>query len=214
MRASALLALCLMSAAAPTASLLRKDLSAVSPLNQLVRGKPHAIWFVTDPFAGQLCPELSKQIKLVESFGLTGTLIQAEAGSRPCGEAGRIFSQDILRKVFGEDGLPGGRVMVVDGGGVVRFDHPLGADPDALRAAAGRAIAWEQGRQGFSVHCGHCHGDDGTETSYPGVKSMAGLSTRLTDAKILEGAEQFGAVPVSTWSVRDMETLLVFIRGL
>jgi len=57
-------------------------------------------------------------------------------------------------------------------------------------------------------------GDDGAETTYVGIKTLAGISTRMTGEKILDGGEQFGLVPISSWSQSDRDVLMQFIRGL
>jgi mono/diheme cytochrome c family protein len=83
-----------------------------------------------------------------------------------------------------------------------------------VKQLAAVAKQWNAGRQSFSTHCGHCHGDDGADTSYPNSKTLAGISQRLTPEQIIEGGENFGAVSVSTWSKADIDSLLLYISGL
>ena len=64
------------------------------------------------------------------------------------------------------------------------------------------------------TNCGHCHGNDGADTSYTGIKSLARSSRRLTGEQILEGGQQFGAVDMSSWSASAKEALLLSRRHL
>jgi mono/diheme cytochrome c family protein len=192
--------------------LLRSDLSGVllrrgsetAPVKRIAAGKPHALWVMA---AAAPCAELAAAMKRAARFGLAGLLVAPPAACNDLAgwQGGKGFP------AAGESGF---RLLIVDADGIVRFDQSFASDADGVKSAAGFAIRWEQGRQSFSVHCGHCHGDDGTETAYPGVRSMAGLTARMTEARILEGAEQFGAVPVSTWDEKEVESLLLFIRGI
>ena len=43
---------------------------------------------------------------------------------------------------------------------------------------------------------------------------MAGITTRMSDEKILEGGESFGAVSISSWTKAEVNSLLLFVRGL
>ena len=43
---------------------------------------------------------------------------------------------------------------------------------------------------------------------------MAGITTRVSDEKTLEGGESFWDVNISTWTSPDVESLLLFIGGL
>jgi mono/diheme cytochrome c family protein len=75
-------------------------------------------------------------------------------------------------------------------------------------------LEWDRGRRAFAGSCGLCHGEDGTSEASAEAKSLAGVSTRMSDAEIVEHAERVGAVMVSTWPQAEAAALLTFIRGL
>ncbi|MCX6593305.1 MAG: hypothetical protein NTZ56_17460 [Acidobacteria bacterium] len=105
--------------------------------------------------------------------------------------------------------------VLVDASQIVRLIVPLDPAGGTIPAAVTNAARqWAAGRDAFVTHCGHCHGDDGLETTYANIKTMKAISTRLTDQKILDGAAEFGAVEVSSWSPQQRADLLLFIRGL
>ena len=55
---------------------------------------------------------------------------------------------------------------------------------------------------------------NGSDTSYPNVKTMAGISTRMKPDRILEGGQMFGAVDIANWSASLKEAVLLYIEGL
>jgi len=110
--------------------------------------------------------------------------------------------------------LSGARAVILDSGGVVRLDEIFHASLDQIKGMADKLITWHQDGQSFAFHFGHCHDDDGANTSHAGRKTLVGISTRMSDAKIVEGGEMFGAVSVYARKERDVEPLLLFIRGL
>ena len=151
----------------------------------------------------------------VRSFGLAVTLVASGLGA-DCAppatlRASKPFEALLQDAATSTTAL---QAVVADAAGILRMHARFEPNPSAVRAAAGVLIAWEQGRQAFEVHCGHCHGDDGADKDHPGIKPLPGVSTRLPDNKILEGGEQSGSVALSTWTPRERESLLLFIRGL
>lgn len=131
-----------------------------------------------------------------------------------------VRSFEVFRKTLVAEGLgleivrAAIRFTAIVDAGILRYkDQPKTAAEQREHLAL-RAIAWNRGRQAFSVHCGHCHGDDGSETSYPNVKSLARITEKISDEKILTGARDFGAIDVTQWSRREQDELLLFIRGL
>jgi hypothetical protein len=104
------------------------------------------------------------------------------------------------------------RVIIIDSGGIVRVVRSIKAQPAGLHAARQLAADWEAGRLSFSTNCGHCHGDDGSDTSYPNVKTMAGIFTRMKPDQILEGGQTFGAVDTASWTASLKEAVLLYIE--
>jgi mono/diheme cytochrome c family protein len=106
------------------------------------------------------------------------------------------------------------RAIMVDNFGIVRLIRSTTADPAGLDAARQLAADWQAGRYSFITNCGHCHGDDGSDMSYPNVKTMAGISIRMKPDQILEGGQMFGAVDTANWSASLKEAVLLYIEGL
>ena len=158
------------------------------------------------------CRALRAVAAKVTAFGLAGRVVMG-------GECGGVWKTvpaeaGFVGRAIGP-GVPGRfAVLVSDAKGIVRYQKVLAATAEGVAGMGSELIAWEQGRASFSGHCGHCHGDDGTGTFFQGVKSMEGIATRLSEEKILQGGETFGAVPISTWSKGEVESLLLFVRGL
>jgi cytochrome c553 len=152
----------------------------------------------------------------MKEFGLALTLVWTGSRSAACEEGPALTAGPQLLEALAVGEMAGstGRAVIVDGGGIIRFDDSFEASNAGLKEIAAKLVSWEQGRQAFSVHCGHCHDDDGANTSYVGIKTLAGISTRMSDNAIVAGGEQFGAVPISTWQKHEIESLLIFIRGL
>ena len=158
------------------------------------------------------CRALRGATAKVTAFGLGGRVV----GGGDCGGAWKAASAEagFLGRAIGQGGAGRFAVLVSDGKGIVRYQRVLAATAEGVAGMGSELIAWEQGRASFSGHCGHCHGDDGTGTFFQGVKSMEGITLRMSEEKILEGGETFGAVPISTWSKGEVEALLLFVRGL
>ncbi len=148
----------------------------------------------------------------VTAFGLSGRVVMGG----DCGGVWKTVTAEagFVGRAIGPGGAGKFAVLVSDAKGVVRYQRVLAQTAEGVAGMGSELIAWEQGRASFSGHCGHCHGDDGTGTFFQGVKSMEGITLRLSEEKILEGGETFGAVPISTWSKGEVEALLLFVRGL
>jgi mono/diheme cytochrome c family protein len=108
----------------------------------------------------------------------------------------------------------GVRAVVVDGAGVIRYEGRWPVTVAGMRAMGEGVLEWDRGRRAFAGSCGLCHGEDGTSEASAEAKSLAGVSTRMSDAEIVEHAERVGAVMVSTWPKAEAAALLTFIRGL
>ncbi len=121
-----------------------------------------------------------------------------------------------VRKLFGDapQDKPLWRSVIADPFKTVRYVAAFPSNANAIATIVNRAADWESGRQIFSGACGHCHGDDGADTSYVGIKTLAGISRRLSGEAILDGGRQFGAVDMATWSAETKAALLLYIEGL
>jgi hypothetical protein len=115
--------------------------------------------------------------------------------------------------VFGASA--GERVTVfVDFDGVVRRVI-RGGDRAQHRARVVEDFAlWRHGAQIYASQCARCHGPDGNQASYPGVKPLAGLGLRKTEAEIRTAFERTGAVDLSSLTDRDRRAVILFTSGL
>jgi cytochrome c553 len=165
----------------------------------------------TDP-GGAACADAYSAMRKWKEFGLHGFLVQPSTGVGCAGAP-----KDVVIPARDGEGLfprPDGRwrLILVAPDAKVRLIRSY-ADNELARAAAdGRA--WDEGRSAFRLHCGHCHGDDGADTSYANIKSLAGVAGRLTQEKIIEGGQNFGAVDLASWRKSGLDALLLFIGGL
>lgn len=115
-------------------------------------------------------------------------------------------------RVFGYES--GRMAVLLDDRGIIR--RVIRRDDDAERFTAvvrAEIRAWQEGRQVFASHCARCHGPDGQDDSYPGVKSLAGIGNRLTEAQILEKTSRTGAVDLTALGDRT-RFLAVYVAGL
>jgi cytochrome c553 len=125
----------------------------------------------------------------------------------PAGDVSRLFGEH-------SGGETSWLMVIADPFKTVRHLAAVPASANAIAALVDTADNWEGGRQIFSGACGHCHGDDGADTSYVGIKTLAGISQRLSREAILDGGRQFGAVDMTGWSSETKAALLLYIEGL
>ena len=169
---------------------------------------PVALFAPSAPLDTAACAELDRAMAAlagdrIRTLIASGTCPDLKSAARPATSP----STDPFRAASA-------RLIVVDTFGVVRLIRPLEATAIGVRKAAAVATEWEAGRQSFLTNCAHCHGTDGADTSYAGIKTLAGISRRMSDNRILEGGRMFGAVDMSNWSQANRDALLAYIRGL
>ncbi|MBL8239985.1 MAG: hypothetical protein JNM66_21360 [Bryobacterales bacterium] len=184
--------------AADPATLLRTTLPVSA------RGPAGALVIVGGTLDEKTCEALRNATAIAKNFGVSGRVFGTKCNT--------AF-------LYGGDagfGVRAGRVvaLIADEKGVIRYERTLPVSVAGMSTLGSDLVAWEQGRGSFAGHCGHCHGDDGAGTFFQGIKSMAGITTRMSDQKILEGGESFGAVSISTWTKAEVDSFLLFVRGL
>jgi cytochrome c553 len=203
-------------------TLIRQDLSRMElrpaaeeglTLRELSKGGAMALVVIERELSVEQCSELKRQADEARRFGLAVTIARipnvAACGPDAAAEAGPALSGKLKRRE-----QSAAAVLVLDDGGIVRLHFDASAEDLGQKRVQRELVMWEQGRQAFSVHCGHCHGDDGADTTYAGIKTLAGIATRMSTEKILDDGEQFGLVPISSWSQQDRDVLMQFVRGL
>jgi hypothetical protein len=110
---------------------------------------------------------LLSEMKRVRSFGLAADFVVRTKASGGCFSlTALVASAELQTKPnLNADGTSA-LAVVVDADGVVRFADDVGDSEGAPTS---------------------CHGDDCAETTYVGIETLAGVSTRLSDQKIIEG---------------------------
>jgi len=153
--------------------LLRKDVSSLTlstavgaprAVLELVKEAPHAFIRMPAALPAAACEPLLAEVERVKSFGLAVTFVASGPGNG-CTPAGTLRASKPCDALL-QDAVTSAsafHALVVDATGIIRLHARFDPSLSAMRAAAAMLIAWEQGRQAFSVHCGHCHGDDGAD---------------------------------------------------
>ncbi len=167
----------------------------------------------------ETCRELGAAVALAARFGVSGRIITPAGLPDPaCGSAWKHqeLADTAFLKRAGAKTTDGAAfaILIVDGKGIIRYHKIAPATVDGARETGRELVLWEQGRGAFSGHCGHCHGDDGLGSFHEGVRPLTAITTRMSDARILDAGERFGAVSISTWSAGEVNALILYLRGM
>lgn len=73
---------------------------------------------------------------------------------------------------------------------------------------------WDLGRGFYDGKCARCHGADGSDTFYTGIKALSGIGNRAGEEKILEMTEMAGFVDLHYLNSQQKRALAVFVSGL
>jgi len=95
----------------------------------------------------------------------------------------------------------------------------------ALIHAAGRpriacADEWELGRATYLSRCARCHGEDGSDTTYPEIRPLEGIGRRLTREQIRARLHSKAAGPKlvlirgETFTAEEVEALISYVAEL
>ena len=101
------------------------------------------------------------------------------------------------------------KAVLLDRDGVVRLVS--GAD---LKAFATEVSRWATGRAIYTAQCQRCHGADGRDMQYSGIKPLAGLGKRITRAEIVERTIRSGNVDFTPMDEEARRALAVYVAGL
>lgn len=186
-------------------------------LDRIAGDAPIAVMLRATPITNGDCEPLYRASEKLA--GDKVRLVVLNIGQQPCmAKPNIVFPADATQLVAMFP--PGGSLkeswllVVADPDGIVRVVKPFPGGSDGIGRATGMAATWEYGRQSFITNCGHCHGNDGGDTSNTGIKTLVGISRRLTGEQILTGGQQFGGVDMSAWSQSARDQLLFYIEGL
>jgi cytochrome c553 len=180
------------------------------PIETFVKETPAALLLLQAPLPTALCEPLQKAAATLAAERVRLVVVSATA-EPSCPAVEGVFRAMAPAKAAESGNL---RLALVDTSAILRLTEQWPLTAASLERAAKLGADWEGGRQLFITQCGHCHGEDGTDTSYAGVKTLAGISRRMSAERILEGGQQLGGVDMSSWSQKVKDTLLLYIRGL
>jgi hypothetical protein len=106
---------------------------------------------------------------------------------------------------------------LVDEDGVVRGVDAL---PQRAEGIVEFVNEWELGKKSFEWGCKNCHGQNGRETYYYGVKSLGGIGNRLSRDKIQSTLNATMIAPgrysirCFHFSARELKALVTYVAGL
>lgn len=118
-------------------------------------------------------------------------------------------SQSLARRLQIEPGAQPAAAFV-DSDGIVRRTM---RGPDTRRFLDDTA-AWFDGKVIYEAECRRCHGVDGLDDSYSGIKTIAGIARRIPENRILEFAERTGNTDLHALDERRRRALAIYVAGL
>jgi mono/diheme cytochrome c family protein len=102
------------------------------------------------------------------------------------------------------------KAVLLDNSGVVR----IVAAGKSLKTFAAEVALWARGRDIYHAQCERCHGADGRDTQYPGIKTLAGIGKRLSRMEILDRTIRSGFVDFSALDGEARRAMAVYVAGL
>ena len=101
------------------------------------------------------------------------------------------------------------KAVLLDRAGVVRL-----VAADDLKAFGRQVADWGRGSEIYAAQCQRCHGADGKDTHYPGIKALAGIGKRINHAEIIERTIRSGSVDMTPLDAEARRALAVYVAGL
>jgi peroxiredoxin len=102
--------------------------------------------------------------------------------------------------------------VLIDENGIVRRIVTAAGDFDGELMKQVRL--WLAGKDVYEANCARCHGSAGQDTTYSGVKSLAGIGNRMDESEILRRTSLTGAVDMSGWTDEQSRALAAYVAGL
>ncbi len=87
-------------------------------------------------------------------------------------------------------------------------------NPDDAIVLFSRVQDWHRGQAIYAAVCSRCHGKDGTDTSYPLIKTLNGIAARYDDLTIIRETAATAIVNIHQYSEEEQFGLAVFVAGL
>ena len=123
---------------------------------------------------------------------------------RPSNCGGYRDPSGAARRYLGED-----KAVLLDNTGRVRL-----VAENNLKTFATEVGAWAQGRDIYTSQCERCHGADGRDAQYPGIKPLAGIGKRLSRKEIIERTIHSGFVDLTPLNTEARRAMAVYVGGL
>lgn len=174
---------------------------------QVRLGEPAPRIALDDPPAGTLDKLRGKKV----------IVLGAEAGPQGLGEVAEQLRQGGVELVRAKLPANGNVFWLVDEAGIVRAVQPA---PERASGLVEFLKEWELGRKAFAWGCTTCHGQDGRETYYYGVKSLGGIGNRMSPEQIRRTLNATMIAP-GRYSIRcfhfteaEINGLVTYVAGL
>ena len=103
-------------------------------------------------------------------------------------------------------GTPPPRPVLIDTAGILRR---LIKD-----SASAEVHAWFDGMAIYRAQCARCHGDDGSDTTYPGIHPLTGIGNHHTEEQILDMTQRAGFVDLHSLDEKSRRALAIYVAGL
>ena len=149
-----------------------------------------------------------KPAVLLHASGCKETLVVPDSvrllAIRPSNCGGYRDPSGAARRYLGE-----AKAVLLDNTGRVR----LVAEKN-LKTFAAEVGAWARGRGIYAAQCERCHGTDGQDTQYPGIKALAGIGKRLSRTEIIERTTHPGSVDLKPLDSEARRVVAVYVAGL
>jgi len=98
-------------------------------------------------------------------------------------------------------------VLLDTSGAVRRTFHSVDSIPSEVEL-------WFDGMSIYKAQCARCHGDDGSDTSYPGIHPLTGIGKRHSEPEILDLTQRAGFVDLHALDDKSRRALAVYVAGL
>jgi mono/diheme cytochrome c family protein len=182
----------------------------VRKLHDLASDRPVVVLHLPGKISVEECAALGKTGERLNGDNMATVAVlggQCSAGSKVL-----MVRDDAVAGQLGFDatGGPQWGLLIVDTYAKARVTRNFSAGIAGLDESARTARTWELGRQTFQSSCARCHGLDGQDTSYSGIKTLGGISLRVPKSRFLTG----GFVDTSGWTEAMRAAALTYMEGL
>jgi mono/diheme cytochrome c family protein len=108
---------------------------------------------------------------------------------------------------FAPEGAPASALLLDTRGSLRRVFRAADSIPADVRA-------WFDGMAVYRAQCARCHGDDGADTGYPGIRVLSGIGNRHSEGEILEMTQRAGFVDLHALDDKARRALADYVAGL